>query len=209
MHFCINKQQKSGLHPYCKKCKNENSSKYYKKNTDIIKQKRTIYVSKIQSCPNLKAIYKNYHRNYNKKYRKSENYKLRRLEIKNKRKIENNPYKNNLKINFPELYNIRQRDAVKRYRKKHPDKISNYRTKRRMIESQAVPNWLNETDLFNIRLIYLKRDFISEVTGIPHHVDHIHPLKNKYLCGLHVPWNLQILSASDNLKKSNKLDIKY
>lgn len=51
----------------------------------------------------------------------------------------------------------------------------------------------------------IKNYFKAERLGYRFHVDHIVPLKNKVVCGLHVPWNLHVLNAPVNLKKSNKL----
>jgi hypothetical protein len=63
--------------------------------------------------------------------------------------------------------------------------------------------WLNKS----IEAIYRQRDIITKQTGIAHEVDHIHPVKHSKLCGLTVPWNLQIIPASENRSKSNKIDI--
>lgn len=71
---------------------------------------------------------------------------------------------------------------------------------------EATPNWLTESMLSEIKRIYQARQEISQLEGVEYHVDHIVPLQGANVCGLHVPWNLQIITAQENLKKSNKYE---
>jgi hypothetical protein len=77
--------------------------------------------------------------------------------------------------------------------------------KRRASELQATPSWLTEDDTFIFNEIYEMRDIRSNDTGVVHHVDHIIPLQGVEACGLHTWWNLQLLPASENISKSNKV----
>lgn len=72
-----------------------------------------------------------------------------------------------------------------------------------------------DADMKAIAAIYLKAQYLSNNTGIPHHVDHIVPLLgcNNYgthvVSGLHVAWNLRIIPWYANLKKSNHFEPEY
>ena len=66
---------------------------------------------------------------------------------------------------------------------------------------RATPSWITKKDLLPF---YLEAQKKTEETGVPHHVDHIVPLKHKRVCGLNVPANLRVITAEENLKKSNK-----
>jgi hypothetical protein len=51
----------------------------------------------------------------------------------------------------------------------------------------------------------VKKEMVNTF-GIDLHVDHIIPLVGDNVCGLHVPWNLSITTASHNLSKSNRIE---
>ena len=94
----------------------------------------------------------------------------------------------------------------KRYRQANPHARNAQKAKRRARKLTATPHWLTKTDYKLIQDFYLLAQTITEFTGILHHVDHIHPLQGKNVCGLHVPSNLQVIPASENTSKSNKFE---
>jgi 5-methylcytosine-specific restriction endonuclease McrA len=78
--------------------------------------------------------------------------------------------------------------------------------KRRASKRQASPNWLSEDDRWLIKEIYETALARTKLTKIEWHVDHIVPLKHDLVCGLHVPWNLQVITASENISKHNRFE---
>lgn len=70
---------------------------------------------------------------------------------------------------------------------------------------KRTPKWLTKEHKKQIKILYVKAKLLTEKTGVLHHVDHIYPLRGKTSNGLHVPWNLRIITSDDNFHKSNKL----
>jgi len=76
---------------------------------------------------------------------------------------------------------------------------------RRARKIQRTPPWLSKEHHDSMLEMYELSRKITKDTGVKHDVDHIIPLNGKNVSGLHVPWNLQIIPAHENRKKSNKV----
>lgn len=78
-------------------------------------------------------------------------------------------------------------------------------SKYRSCKLYATPQWLSSSQIKDIIQIYKDAKSLEWLNNEPIHVDHIIPLQGKNVCGLHVPWNLQLLTASKNFSKGNKV----
>lgn len=105
----------------------------------------------------------------------------------------------------PERYKERRLATLRRYYKNNPHAAARNCAKRRASKLQATPPWLTAEHWAEIEATYKQAAFLSAETGIKHEVDHIDPLQGETVCGLHVPWNLQVLPRPVNRSKSNKL----
>lgn len=81
--------------------------------------------------------------------------------------------------------------------------------KRKAAKLLRTPKWLTIEQFKDIEKFYLHAQELKKNNSTKYHVDHIVPLQGKTVSGLHVPWNLQVLSESDNAKKNNSFDGTY
>ncbi len=91
------------------------------------------------------------------------------------------------------------------WRRRNPEKIIAYNANRNIQILKSTPLWLSPGMIEAIEYKYETAQRLTKSTGIPHEVDHIIPLQGKTVRGLHVPWNLRVVTREENRTKSNKL----
>lgn len=101
----------------------------------------------------------------------------------------------------------KRRALEKDWQERNSDKVRMYKRWRYAAKNKATPAWLTDQQKLEIQHKYLLAIIHEQVTGIKWHVDHIVPLRSKKVCGLHVPWNLQVIPAKENVRKSNKFEV--
>jgi hypothetical protein len=106
--------------------------------------------------------------------------------------------------------NARSKDEINQYRKKHKEKNPDYykalTSVRKRRHRDATPKWITTGHKLAMRQLYLQAMELTKLTGERYVVDHIVPLISEAVCGLHVPWNLRVITQEENLRKSNKLE---
>jgi len=99
-----------------------------------------------------------------------------------------------------DVYKSRARSWESLNKEKHAELSYFYCAKRRSHKKTCTPSWAN---LEAIKEIYAKASRMRK-NGFDVEVDHIIPLINNKVCGLHVPENLMIITKQENRKKHNQ-----
>lgn len=84
---------------------------------------------------------------------------------------------------------------------KHNANSARYRASKLL----ATPKWLTREHLKEIEQFYIQAENLTKSTKVKYTVDHIMPLQGKDICGLHVPWNLQVITQIENTRKLNRI----
>lgn len=150
---------------------------YYHKNQIKVEEKRKASMTEEKRLANAKRANVWYYKNKDivKEYRQSEEYKRKK------------------------------READKVYSKNNRGTCNAIKTKYKEGKYCRTPKWLTKEHLQQIKEFYILSIEKTKKEGIEYQVDHIIPLHGKDVSGLHVPWNLQILTKEQNVKKLNKL----
>jgi len=232
-NFSIRKSAKDGRRSHCKACRNErnrnkpktaqdrerqrkSTAKWRKLNPDKVLAAR----EKAKAAPNhhLKgrqaaAKYRKLHPDrvleQREKEKKDPTYKERRklagIKYKNK-DPEGYRKKQNERHAIPEN-RLKRRESARKSRKKNLAKDCAKSVRRYASKMQRLPKWLTQTQKLEMVKVYEECAELQKFfnPNDPLQVDHDIPMQGENVSGLHVPWNLQILPRSLNVKKGNNI----
>lgn len=177
--FHRSKQHRDGYSPICKSCKKSYNKAYYNKNkSEIVEQKKSYYYKNQEALLAQKKEY--YDSNRELVIDKVQTYRKN-----NKQKIS---------------------EMKSKYQRENRHKTNRVGADKRARKRQRTPSWLTKSQKEEMNNLYWLAQDLRSITGEDYHVDHIVPLAGKDVCGLHVPWNLQVLPSDINISKGNKYD---
>ncbi len=184
------------MYKICSKCKETKSLLNFNKN----KSQKDGYNNQCNDCLKIYREKTRQHRiDYLRRWREN-NPDARKIHYQNNKERSSVYAKQYRELNGPRL-----RKNTVRWQKENLDKDAAKTARRRAAKLKAIPPWITKEQLREIKELYTCAQMFKLYTGQEYHVDHIVPLQGENVCGLHVPWNLQVITAQENLSKSNKL----
>lgn len=202
-------RRKDGLHPYCKACVRAKSKAYYEANLEKAREKRKAYdaAHKVEKQARTREWRKNNperHAATRKQQREA-----RKDELNAKKRIryaENPEYWRNVGRRYYANNVEKNRARSRKHAKDNPEQYALRASQYRARKAKATPAWEAElTELVTVEAFNLAKRR-EALTGFKWHVDHVVPLKGKFVSGLHVWNNFQVILAIENQRKYNKLD---
>jgi hypothetical protein len=213
-NFCVQKHGKFGRRGMCKPCYSQKFKAQYKEN--LVKdhcqqyqdnrERRLLSAKKWRdnnqdklNSPEFKEAQKKLSKERYLAQRQDVAAKMRDYYQQNKESIKEKARQYKTSVTYTE----EQKAAQRAYRKAHYEankaKTFEYVVRRKRAIDNQTPSWAN---LDQIRGIYQDCINKNKVAGrAAFHVDHVIPLRGKYVSGLHVETNLQVIPATKNLKK--------
>jgi len=199
--FSKNRRKKDGLQDQCKGCDKQYRQENREHRLEYLKQWHQ--ENRERALEYKKQYYKENRARalgYSKQY-----YRENRERVSEYKK---QYYKENreLVLEYNKQWYQENRELVleynKQYRQENPEKVAVWKAKRRALKQDGIPDVISNCPEEKERLmqIYKLRDLFTKTTGIEHHVDHIWPLSKG---GPHWSGNLQIITAEENLSKSD------
>ena len=94
--------------------------------------------------------------------------------------------------------------SLSKWRKDNPDKHCATQARRRAKKLQRMLKWGKEHLKPEIDNWYRRAKLATIFMEELYEVDHIEPLQGKNVSGLHVPWNLTLLTKPENTSKGNR-----
>lgn len=70
---------------------------------------------------------------------------------------------------------------------------------------KSMPEWCDRNEMRRLEALAAR---LSLQTGVPHELNHIVPITHPNVCGLTVPWNMEIITRYQNNKISNCFDLR-